>query len=179
VSWRRGVQRSIVAIMTATNFQHGRPSDARRRFVVGFVLAPLVQTAVCLPAYGERIYTAVLLMRVAPNWSMDRLGDVLGYLALLTAIAYGLAVMAGLPILWGLRRLGYLSAPAVMAIGMGAGLLIFAFGAMATNDSQGLGLSALIGGAVAAGPLAFSVLSGLPWRIGRAPNEPSEISAFD
>jgi hypothetical protein len=165
--------------MTTTNIRRGRLSDAQRRFVVGFVLAPLVQTAVCLPAYGERIYTAVLLMPLAPDWSMDRLGDVLGYLAILTAIAYGLAVVAGLPILWGLRRLGYLSAPAVTAIGVGAGLFILGFGAMATNDSQGLGLSALIGGAVAAGPLAFSVFSGLRWRIGRAPNESPEMSAFD
>ena len=161
--------------------RHGtvRQSEARKRFVVGFVLAPLVQTAVCLPAYGERIYRAVLLMRVAPNWSMDRLGEVLRYLALITAIAYGLAVIAGLPILWALRRLGFQSTPVVSAVGFGAGLLILVSGVVTKSDGQDLELSALIAGAVAAGPLAFSIISGLPWRFARSNDEIiSEKSVF-
>lgn len=122
-------------------------------------LAPLVQTAVCLPAFGERIYRAILLMPVARNWSMHSLGDVLRRLALIATMAYGLELTVGLPILWGLRRLGYLSAPVVIGVGIAAGSLILAAGAIGENDRFILALGALVGGAVAAGPLTFSIFS--------------------
>jgi hypothetical protein len=156
-----------------------RLTDARKRFLMGFVLAPLVQTAVCIPAYGDRIYRAILFMPAVPRWSMDRFVDLLRDLGVLAATAYGLAVVVGLPVLWGLRRLRFLNAPVVTAAGIAAGLGFFALFALNRSDSEMLGASALIGGALAAGPLAFSVISGLPWSLARTPVENSAESVFD
>jgi hypothetical protein len=115
-------------------------------------------------------------MEVAPHWSIQRLGEILKDLSLLAATAYGMAAVVGLPILWVLRQLRFLNAAVVTAIGISGGLFLFLN--MAAADSQHLESWALAGGAIAAGPLAFSVLSGLPWRLARSPVELSAKTFF-
>ena len=151
-------------------------TDRHKRFLLGLLAGPLAQMAVCMPIYAGRLLLAVRLYKFGPGGSMAVLAPLLLGFSRLALAVYGVAILLGLPTLWGLHRLRLLTAPIVTAIGVASGILIFGL-CVATRG--GLGPSAYAAAILAVGPFIFSIVAGLPWSARQKDRDPHPESVFD